>query len=285
LRYWALPRRMLSRLISRSSLLLSHRLAQFILSAWWPRKVTHGVRRTLPRWIKFDAPTVLSTYDIHPNGILHVGAHRGQEVEEYVSRSPRVMLIEPSDAAFSHLLAHYGSTPGVTLVNAAAGSTTGPTLLYIASNDGQSSSLLRPLDHLIQVPSVTFNSAERVDVIRLDDLLEPNHDCNFWVLDTQGSEHDVLQGGAASLRNVDFVFAEINRAELYAGCAQVMDLDAFLHATGFSRVLTRWWGCSGDALYIRKGVELYRSLNVTKQTLQQARLSACHKMQKNYGTK
>ena len=51
---------------------------------------------------------------------------------------------------------------------------------------------------------------------------------------------------------IDYIYAEVNTKELYAGCAQLPELDAWLDARGFKRVeisMTGWgWG---DALYVR----------------------------------
>jgi len=76
----------------------------------------------------------------------------------------------------------------------------------------------------------------------------------FTNIDVQGYELEVFKGGTETLKGIDAIYTEINKAELYEGCALVEDLDAFLKLHGFSRV-GEWcpyephnWG---DALYTR----------------------------------
>jgi hypothetical protein len=46
---------------------------------------------------------------------------------------------------------------------------------------------------------------------------------------------------------------EVNRAELYKGCARIEDLDMFLSQYGFERVETTWDGGTwGDAFYVKR---------------------------------
>ena len=62
-----------------------------------------------------------------------------------------------------------------------------------------------------------------------------------------------LKGGRWYLENVDYIYSEVNRKELYVGCAIISDLDNYLRELGFKRVQVEWtqhgWG---DALWIRQ---------------------------------
>jgi hypothetical protein len=71
--------------------------------------------------------------------------------------------------------------------------------------------------------------------------------------DVQGYELEVFKGGKETLSTIDYIYCEINRAELYEHCPMVSDIDNFLSEFGFERVETLW-ACStwGDALYIKK---------------------------------
>ncbi len=82
-----------------------------------------------------------------------------------------------------------------------------------------------------------------------------NGDYNFLNMDTQGYELKILQGGAETLKAIDYVYSEVNRDEIYEGNARIEQLDAFLHE--FQRVETFWCnggvsGTWGDAFWIRK---------------------------------
>ena len=57
-------------------------------------------------------------------------------------------------------------------------------------------------------------------------------------------------GGAASM---DYIYTEINRAEVYENTPHVDELDTYLKPYGFTRVESDWTGDTwGDGLYIKE---------------------------------
>jgi hypothetical protein len=119
------------------------------------------------------------------------------------------------------------------------------------ANKGMSNSLLKPAKHLEQYPSIQFTETEEVEVWQLDEIVKHlGFSGNLLVMDVQGYELEVLKGATDTLRHIDYLYCEINRDEVYEGCAKVWELDAFLN--GFTRVETSWQGGSwGDAIYIK----------------------------------
>ena len=69
----------------------------------------------------------------------------------------------------------------------------------------------------------------------------------------QGAELKALKGAKNLLKNVRAVYSEVNREELYAGCALIEEVDEFLKEFGFIRTDTKFtefgWG---DALYLKQ---------------------------------
>lgn len=195
-------------------------------------------------------------YTLQVRGIIHVGAHYGEEYPQYLAcRVPDVVLIEPCIDAFQILRKNVGLYDGATCINAACGAERGKhTMFTETANKGQSNSLLKPAVHATQYPDIVFNGSEEVSVIPLDEIMLNSRlgdDYNMLVMDVQGYEHKVLAGASKVLRNIDYVYTEVNRAELYEGCARVEGIDAML--SDFERVNTNWAGGTwGDALYIRK---------------------------------
>jgi hypothetical protein len=123
------------------------------------------------------------------------------------------------------------------------------------TNQGMSNSLLKPKVHLAQHRDVIFDSTEDVDVERLDDLFFEPGKYNLLNMDCQGFEDRVLLGAKKTLVNIDYIYTEVNRLEMYENNAMVDQLDAMLPE--FKRVETGWasdyhgWG---DALFIRKNI-------------------------------
>jgi hypothetical protein len=123
--------------------------------------------------------------------------------------------------------------------------------MYVSSNGALSSSLLKPKKHLEQYRDITFNEKETVEVATLDSFNLQGF--NFINMDVQGFELEVLKGGKQTLDQVDYVYTEVNRDEVYEDNVYIEELDVFL--SDFSRVETEWTGETwGDALYIRKRI-------------------------------
>jgi FkbM family methyltransferase len=196
------------------------------------------------------------------HGVIHVGAHYGEEYGNYkIAGIKDILFFEPSASSFSILknrMDQQHDDINVICVPIALGSTqTQATLHTETANQGQSSSLLVPKLHLEAHPTIQFTGTEQVNVNTLDTIMQYPQlaatKYNILVMDTQGYELEVLKGAIEYLANIDYVYTEVNFAELYEGCAQIDQLDEFLSNHGFKRVqmvkATDTWG---DAFYVRE---------------------------------
>mgnify|MGYP006276725423 FL=1 len=192
-------------------------------------------------------------YNMDVKGIIHVGAHYGEEISEYVDNGIQdIIVFEPLSECFDVLAQKVMSlNANVEGHQVALGSAPGTATMYLSDNEKQSSSILKPKVHLTHHPHVKFNGTEEVEVDMLDNF--DTKDYNFLNMDVQGYELEVLKGATETLKHVDYVYCEVNRDEVYEGNAYVEELDEFLSAYGMERVETSWEGqIWGDALYIRK---------------------------------
>jgi sugar phosphate isomerase/epimerase len=76
---------------------------------------------------------------------------------------------------------------------------------------------------------------------------------NFINLDIQGVELKALKGLGDYIKNIKYIYTEINTGEVYKENNTLKEMDDFLNSHGFERVETEitpfeW----GDAFYIRK---------------------------------
>lgn len=184
-------------------------------------------------------------------GVIHVGAHHGQEFLEYRKCGVKdIVFIEPCRPAFRYLRRNF--TGKATLFNCALGAFNGTSVMNVeTANTGQSNSLLKPAKHLEQYPDIKFTNTELVQVKTMDSLPITREKYNALNMDVQGYELEVLKGATETLKHIDIIYTEVNRDEVYAGCARVEQLDAYL--TDFARVQTDWGGGTwGDAIYVRK---------------------------------
>ena len=198
---------------------------------------------------------IVKDYKLQIKGVLHVGAHVGQEYPDYVRHGIKnIIFFEPVKETYRKLLEVIGNDPKVQSYNIALGNETAEREMWIETvNQGMSSSLLEPGTHLITYPKITFPTKEKVQVRKLDDIKFPRLNYNMNNMDVQGFELEVLKGSPKTLDTIDIIYTEINTEEVYKKCANVRMLDVFLLEFGFVRVLTHM-ACKswGDALYLKK---------------------------------
>jgi FkbM family methyltransferase len=179
-------------------------------------------------------------------GVIHVGAHHGQEYPDYINTFGNIIThwFEPLDDAFNKLT-DLLQFPNVYLYKYALGDAYANTEIFVdTGNGGQSSSLLKPKDHLNLFSHITFDNKQQVNVRPLDSFKIT--DSNVLVLDTQGYELKCLQGSIETLKSVKYVFCEYNTNEMYENCPSLDDLNNFLSGQGFSLqqqwITDSFWG-------------------------------------------
>ena len=205
-----------------------------------------------------DYSYLKNNFNLDVRGVLHVGAHFGQEYETYKANNIKNMVFfEPLTKNFKVLEDNVSQTDNVRLINCALGERRETAMMFVESaNQGQSSSILEPDIHLKQYPHIKFEDQEEVEVYTLDSFLDSGEiddkDFNMINMDVQGYELVVLRGAKKFLHSIDYIITEINRASVYRNCAMVNEIDEFLKVYGFKRVATSWEGVTwGDALYIK----------------------------------
>jgi FkbM family methyltransferase len=209
-----------------------------------------------------DLAYVKAKYALDIKGIIHVGAHIGQEFEKYMNCLVKnVAFFEPCTPAFEILQSKFLINRAelgfpevdVQLFKVALGSYQGEALMNVENaNEGQSNSLLRPKAHLQHYPSIQFPEKELVQIAELQYFTDLDFTkYNMLNMDVQGYELEVLKGSKNILPLIDYVYTEVNTQELYEGNAMLDQMDAFL--SDFDRVeLSMTDAGWGDALYIRK---------------------------------
>ena len=201
-------------------------------------------------------------WDIRAKGVIHVGAHLGEEATQYENESwVPVIWIEAQPNLVAELRTRL-KPPMHCVIEAAIWNVNSLKLQLNVASNSQSSSLLEFGSHSSDYPSITFTGKILVDTKRLDSILESENVPNFINLDIQGVEMQAIESLGELLLKIDYIFAEVNRKEVYMGCTKVWELDHFLLDQGFRRRITRWnlkqgWG---DALYVRRSKDNRRSI-------------------------
>jgi len=199
-----------------------------------------------------DLEKLKEKYNLNIKGVLHIGAHFGQEFSTYERMGIKnTMFFEPLPHTFEMLKKNIGDK--AILVNTALGNTIGEIQMNVEfANQGQSSSILEPSIHLKQYPHIVFEDKIDVKITKLDTFIEYHEKYNFINVDVQGYELEVFKGAEKYLEHIDYIMAEVNRDEVYKGCPRVEELDKYLGNYGFRRVETTWDGGTwGDGFYIK----------------------------------
>ena len=205
-----------------------------------------------------------------PRGVLHVGAHYGQEIETYLACGfDPIILIEANPVVFERLSRHvafwrdwiavlherYGMArlPRIIPIQTAASDRCGHAALHVAEHDPQSS-ILAPLDPQIRARGTIEVVCGTLDRILADQGV-PSSAVGMLSMDVQGAEGMVLAGASELLREVDIVLTEVSYEPRYRRGVSAEEIDGILTAAGFEETF-RTGGLPGypvaDVLYKRR---------------------------------
>lgn len=195
----------------------------------------------------------LRRYGIKPDHILQVGAHEGQEDRVYRKMKATPVYVEANPDVFSRLK---NNLPQRECHLVAISDHEGVADLHVTSMD-QSSSLLSLAKHSEIYPNIVVTKTVQVPCTTIDKLLAGRKE-SFDVLciDIQGAELLALRGATNLLGQLSCIMTEVNRDELYAGCARIEEIDEYLAFHDFRRVRESFpyhesWG---DAFYVKNHI-------------------------------
>jgi FkbM family methyltransferase len=195
-------------------------------------------------------------HNLNPIGVLHVGAHEAEEVDEYIAngfaKSAPIIWVEAQAGLADILINRLDSTENKVYC-AVAWDVDGETKTFNITSKSASSSLFDLDEHKEQYPEIDIVQKIEVTTSRLDSILSTSDTFDFVILDIQGAESQAIEGLGKRIDSVNWIFTEVSKRELYAGATLYKELDSQLSKLGFRRVFTAWdrragWG---DALYAR----------------------------------
>ena len=188
---------------------------------------------------------------VKPKGVIHVGANTCQELTLYLEHEIENRLwIEPNtNLEFPN---------GETIIHAAiSDKIKANDSMYLANNNGESSSLLTPKKHLQLYENIGFNqNVLNCSTTTLENLignfLGQIENINYLVLDIQGAELKALQGLGKFVNYFDVIITEAYTEELYQDCGKLDEIEALLSSyklIEFAEEVGKGWG---DAAFVRK---------------------------------
>ncbi len=185
------------------------------------------------------------------DGILHLGAHYGQEAENYYKSGARVIWFEGMPDVFETLSHRIKIYPNQTAILAVLGDSNRLVNFNVTDNQGQSSSVFS-LAKGHRFPTKVVSEIP-LQMKRLDEILTPKDlaDFSHWVVDVQGAELIVLQGAGDLLNNCYTLDVEVSTYETYTGGTKFEDLNTFLKEQGFVPLWEFANNSHGNLLYVR----------------------------------
>ena len=164
---------------------------------------------------------------------------RSQEVELFKKFTNNVILIEPIPQ-----LAHYlnQTHPDCLVLPYGLGSTNSEMDFYLASNNGASSSLLKPLNHTLFYPDIKFESSIKIPVRTFKSLiseLDINIDSfNVLISDAQGYDLEAIKGFENYINNFNLIVAEYINSSLYENDGNLNNMVEYLTSFEFNLIET-----------------------------------------------
>lgn len=220
----------------------------------------------------FTIKEIQDSWKITPKGVIHVGAHEGEEAAFYeLNKWLPVLWIEAQPNLSNDLREKLNGKHHV-VVNAAIWESDDSEINLNITSNGASSSLLELGTHKNHYPEIQLQSEIKVKTTRLDTLLNqisPGFEHDVLNLDIQGAEFEAIKSLGMFVNKFLMVYTEVNKEELYINCKLIGDMDKLLEENGFKRVATRWvlgkgWG---DAIYIHNKVKAKSVVSVYKMKL------------------
>lgn len=179
-----------------------------------------------------------SSFVARNRGVLHIGAHKGQEASFYDQCSASVLWIEAIPEIYNELLIQIRKYPRQIAIQALLGDSNLDSIpFHISSNDAQSSSIYE-FGSEVGFEDLSMTSVINLPMVRLDAILSKSDVKKYphWILDVQGAELMVLAGAGDLLESCNSIYVEVSTREVYKGGTQYPEIKKFLTERGFAQL-------------------------------------------------
>ena len=188
---------------------------------------------------------------VKPIGIVHVGANTCQEL-------PLYLLYGIENRIWIEPFVELEFPNGETIINVGIGDKNEEiSVVYQASNNNESTSLLKPIKHIEMYNNINFNLAKiPTKIVTLEEVIKNNlgggQNFNYLVLDIQGMELKALKGLGQYANHFDVIITEAYIDELYEDCGKLTEIQQLLGDYQMVEFIAEPYKGWGDAAFIRK---------------------------------
>lgn len=178
---------------------------------------------------------IMNNLIINSKGVLHIGAHYGQERHFYSENAKRVIWIEAIPEIYAELVKNISGYDNQIAYCALVGNNNLANVNFLISNNDGSASSIYGISKNSKFESVYMQNKMQISMIRLDNLLSNIEIANYshWIIDVQGSELLVLQGAGDLLTFCQSITIEVSTRETYVNGAKYEEIKKFLFSNGF----------------------------------------------------
>lgn len=211
----------------------------------------------------------LNKNNLQKKGMIHIGAHLGQEAETYNRMGfKNVIWMEANPELCTQLqdnVSRYGHSVYNYLLS---DSDSEDVNFFVTDNKGHSSSMLACSDKLLKA-GLNVTKKLNLESARFDTFCKKNNinidKYNCLNIDVQGAELKVLRGFGNMLKKFDFIVTEISLKRVYKGSVLFHELNDFLLENGFIKISTSAIGDMGEALYKRSDTDVSYSSRLSSK--------------------
>jgi FkbM family methyltransferase len=192
---------------------------------------------------------------VNSGGVLHIGAHEGQEASMYANLVVRVMWIEAIPEKYTVLTKNISKYTNQKAKNILLGSkNTKENIFYLSSNNKESSSIYN-FGSDNSSKKLRMNTSISIPMKKLQTVFSPKTISLYphWVIDVQGAELDVLKGAGKLLRFCHSLEVEVTSEDfdLYQGGSKKNEVINFLESHGFTNLNDSELIDHGSLIFIR----------------------------------
>jgi len=181
---------------------------------------------------------VVEYYLKQSSSILHIGAHFGQEAEYYHNLGKPVLWIEANTETFLQLASNISKFHNQIALNLLAGSKNEIVNFYVTSNRGLSSSALNLSQLGKEAWKIDVTEIRNYKATPLDQVQEIEQlGCDFWVIDVQGFELEVIHGAKKVINQAKYLLVECSDEDFYESSARYSAVKTELEGIGFAPIL------------------------------------------------
>jgi FkbM family methyltransferase len=198
---------------------------------------------------------LFSFFKINIKGILHIGAHKCEELETYLKYTTidKILWIEAIESLIKENLE---KNPNLNILNAVVSDKDNQNIKFKITNLTNCSSILdlkyhKEIHPNVEVTEIIETKTKTIQTIFTENNINPL-EYNSLIMDIQGAELLALKGMGHILNNIDNIYIEVNEKELYEGCCTLNDLDEYLSNLGFEKKYLTLLNGYGNAFYLKK---------------------------------